>query len=86
MIKGLTNTGPPAFESTLVSFIKVVVGNPSVYQMPNYSDPDNDPVDIFLEFMTTRHFCTFLKGKLTFNPQLRDIGNYKIKIILKDKN
>ncbi len=68
LIKGLTNTGPPSFESTPVSYIKVVVGNPLVYQLPNFSDPDNDDVDIFLEFMATRHFCTFFKGKLTFNP------------------
>ncbi len=59
MVKGLKNSGAPTFDIAPVSYIKIEVGTPFTYQLSSISDPDKDPVQVNVDFMRTKNFCSF---------------------------
>ncbi|TNV87839.1 hypothetical protein FGO68_gene510 [Halteria grandinella] len=86
MVNSLSNLGPPYF--TTGPSISLKAGTKLSYELPNIADPDNDPMEI--PIITLGPISPFSKlgsaTKIELAPEVKDIGTYKIKVLLKDKN
>ncbi|TNV87918.1 hypothetical protein FGO68_gene8252 [Halteria grandinella] len=86
MVNSLSNLGPPYFTSG--PSISLKAGTKLSYELPTIADPDNDPIEA--PIITLGPISPFSKlgsaTKIELAPEVKDVGTYKIKVLLKDKN
>ncbi|TNV74645.1 hypothetical protein FGO68_gene13800 [Halteria grandinella] len=80
------NSGPPYFVTT--PSISLHAGTKLVYELPDIADPDSDTIDP--PFITLGPILPFSKligaTMIELAPEIRDIGKYKFKVLLRDQN